>query len=239
MTIFTLLYLTLTSFALTEFKPHMIDHEFVGCPTNAKCTKKTGLIRQHWIEISKSKKKNKLKKLKSFSKSFGVPLSVWGLNEAEKNQKYMIWDSPCKNHNLEEKPKISLIDVFSKNLSEVKSNSDVIVPKGLVLNNDKVEEIDLMRSDAPILLSKDSIFYVREVEGTYYTIAIHRNGKVTLIETPKVKHYPSEVACPEKLKEKFDSTVKLDNLYLGYFCKNIWNISTNSYQTMAIGWSCN
>ncbi len=112
MTIITLLYLLTSTFATNEFLPHMAEHEHLGCPSNAKCSKKTGLIRQQWIEIAKSKNKNKIKKLTSFSRSFGVPLSVWGLNKAEENPAYMIWDSPCKNHNIEENPKVSLVDVF-------------------------------------------------------------------------------------------------------------------------------
>jgi hypothetical protein len=217
----------------------MAEHENLGCPSNAKCSKKTGLIRHQWIEIAKSKSKNKLSKMKSFSKSFGVPLSIWGLNKAESNPKYMIWDSPCKNHNLEEKPRVSLVDVFSKNLNKLESNSDVIIPRGVLLNNGKTEVINLLRSDAPILLSKDSVFYVRESEGTYYSIAIRRDGHVTLLDTPSLKKYPSEVSCPKELSEKFNSTVKLDNLYLGHFCKRIWNIDQNAYQTIALGWSCN
>ena len=212
----------------------------LGCPEFSKCSKKVGVIRQQWIEIAKSNKKQKIKILQSFSQSFGTPLSIWGKNKAEADDRYIIWDSPCKNHNLEEEPKISLVDVFSKNLLELKKSNDIIVPQGLLLNSkNEIEVIDLLRSDAPILLSKNSVFYVKEVEGIYYSLELKRNGKINLLKTPSVTNSPREVQCPKELGEKFKSLELFKNLYKGHYCKKIWDISSNSYQVLALGWSCN
>jgi hypothetical protein len=239
--IITLLFTALLNLAAqTEFLPHMVDHQNLGCPENSKCSKKTGLIRQQWVEIAKSKRKGKVKRLKSFSRTFGAPLSVWGLSEAESNDDFIIWDSPCKNHNPEEGQKINLVNVFSKNLSTLKNNKSLIIPKGLLIKEDKkIETVDLLRSDAPILLSNNSVFYVQEIEGIYYSLELKRSGQIQLLTTPKVSHYPSEVQCPKDVSEKFKKLSVHQNLYLGHFCKKIWNVSTNSYQVMALGWSCN
>lgn len=232
--------LLFTIFLSIAAQPQLKEHEHMGCPENSKCSKKTGVIRQQWIEIAKSRRKEKVKRLQSFARSFGAPLTVWGLDKAELNDQYVIWDSPCKKHNLEEEPRISLVDVFSKDLSSLKKNKDVIIPYGLLLNSkNKIEKLDLLRGDAPILLSNNSVFYVQEVEGIYYTLELHRNGKIQLLKTPRVTQYPSEVQCPKELTDKLTSMTEYKNLYQGQFCKKIWNVSTNSYQVMALGWSCN
>ncbi len=219
----------------------MAIHENLGCPENSKCSKKMGLIHQQWVEIAKSTQKNKLRKLQSFASSFGAPVSIWGLNKAEANSSYIIWDSSCKNHNHEEKPRITYVDTFAKDFSDLLNKTEeVIVPKGLILEGKgRIVSVPLLRSDAPVLLSKDSVFYIQENEGLYYTLEIKRSGKLNIIKTPTPTKLPGEVTCPKELDEAFAASFNPPNLYLGHFCKQIWNISTNSYQVMALGWSCN
>lgn len=221
-----------------KFLPHMVEHQNIGCPSNSKCSKKTGIIRQQWISIAKEKNKHPLRKLQSFASSYGLPISLWGKSTAEKNQDFIIWDSPCANHNNDKLENFLIVNVFSKNLQKLKSFKDLVIPHSVLKSGKDLQTLPVLRGDAPIALRGNILYYVKEVEGLYYGLELKSSGELRVVSVPKVKNYPYEVTCSKEILERMKLLQKHENLYTGIYCKNIWNINTSSYNTMAFGWSC-
>ncbi|OUR99966.1 hypothetical protein A9Q84_02740 [Halobacteriovorax marinus] len=224
--------------AEVKFLPHMVEHQNIGCPTNAKCSKKMGIIRQQWVSIAKAGTKKPLNKLKSFASSYGVPIPLWGKSGAEKNKDLIIWDSPCSNHNNEELERFSIVNIFSKNLKSLEGKSDLIIPKSILKNRTHTRALNVLRGDAPIALRGDILYYIKEVEGLYYGLELKTSGQLRVVKVPKISNYPHEVTCSKEILEQMKPLQKHANLHKGIYCKNIWDLNTSSYSTMAFGWSC-
>lgn len=221
-----------------KFLPYMAEHENLGCPSNSQCSKKIGLIRHQWVGIAKSNDRNKLKKMKSFTSSFGALLPVWGREDAQKNKDLILWDSACKTHNKEKLESMKLVEVFTKSLSTLEKEKDLFVPNAIRVNKKSGRVRKVIRGDAPILVDGDDFIYIRELEGFYYAMRLKKNGSIHLEEVPKVSNYPREVACQDDTQKEILSLSPVKNLYQGGYCKVIWNKKTRSYETIAFGWSC-
>jgi len=238
MNLLLLLFTMISGAAEVKFLPHMIEHQNIGCPSNSKCSQKMGIIRQQWVSIAKARNKNPLRKLKSFASSYGTPISLWAKTSAEKNKEFIIWDSPCPNHNNEKLDKFLIVDTFSKNLKDLEAIKDLVVPKSILNKGKSFSTLSVLRGDAPIALKGNILYYVKEVEGLYYGLELKTSGELRVVSVPKIRNYPHEVTCSKEILEKMKPLQKFENLHTGIYCKNIWDINTSSYSTMAFGWSC-
>ena len=230
----------------------MLGRIHEGCPSNSTCSKKTGAKRKKWIDVLKASPLDQRKTargLERFRSQYGLPIGFWlhteKIEKDEPDHKLIIWDSHCSNHQsknskerifLGESMIKSFKDFDKMNLSEHKimlNKTWTLTKKGKLLSYFHP------RAEFPIKIDSGGIYITREAEGKYYGLQIDNRGAIRIIPVSNPKSFPKEVACPEKLVQSFKTEVEMANLYMGHYCKAIWNDTTKEYQTFIFGWSCN
>lgn len=231
-----------------QFQPHMLDHPFKGCPTNSLCSQNMGAKREKWLKALRSPK---AATAENFRKQFGMPIKIWTRDTVLKDPSMITWDSFCAKHNpkpsseglINTDEKIYITEVFSKDLNKIgsiyKEGPQVLLNRLYLLDGKKVIPYLIPRSEAPLFIEKNHLYFTVEEEGSYFGLWISPKGTLRISETFLPKNFPDEVKCPEPLAKAFQAGIKNQNLYQGYFCKAIWNRTKKAYSTMALGWSCN
>lgn len=231
-----------------QFRPHMLDHPFKGCPTNSLCSKEMGSRRMKWLKAIRSPKPQVAE---AFRKAYGMPLKIWTRDKVLKDPALITWDSFCSKHNpkpsseglINTDQKIYISEIFAKNLSHVgplyKEPSQIMMNRLYLLEDKKVVSYLIPRSEAPLFIDKKKLYFTIEEEGSYFGLTISPSGSLKVIATSLPKNFPDEIKCPEALAKAFQEGIKNQKLYEGYFCKALWDRSKKTYTTMAIGWSCN
>lgn len=235
-----------------DFKPYMLGHIHEGCPSNSTCSKETGALRKKWIDVLKASPADQRKTargLERFREKYGLPIGFWihtqKIEKGEPKHKLIIWDSHCSNHQ-SKKPEervflgqsmVKSFNDFAKmNLPEHKimlNKTWTLTKKG------KLRSYFHPRAEFPIKVDGAGIYITREDEGKYYGLQIDTRGTISIVPINNPKSFPKEVVCPEKLVTSFKAEVGMSNLYMGHYCKALWNDSTREYQTFIFGWSCN
>ena len=231
---------------IEQFKPHMLDHPFEGCPANSGCTEKLGLLNKKWSELLKKsiKGKNLSKKLISFTKTNGVPIPLWLTEDASTKDNLIIWDSPCKNHNLENQKSIKMGMIFTKSLNDLSSliKEKKVLPRFLNVyqgENKKPIELQTIRGETPLYFNGSKIIYQLGSEGLYYGLGLNPKGKLKIVTPVTPQEFPSSTPCPKSMEDSLKKKTIATNLYSGFYCQKIWNIKTKKFEIIQIGWSCN
>lgn len=225
-----------------EWGPHIVDHLYKGCPTNALCSKETGETLDQLKNLLS--KKYTLNELNQFKQKWGMPFEVWGLTSELKIQKTDAyhWQSQCQGHNLEGM-KIYQSGLLIKNindLTKLESSNQIQVRKGLLFNNPKsIVPIVIQRADAPLYFENQRPVFVQEFEGLFYGMRIEKNGDITLIDQSRPDKMPEVVSCPKELVQEYRNQKYPGNLYSGFYCQNIYDISTKKSMTLLIPRGCN
>lgn len=235
-----------------DFKPYMLGHIHEGCPSNSTCSKETGLSRKKWVDVLKAApndKKKAARGIERFRKTYGIPLSFWvyvtSKPDTEPKHKLIIWDSHCPNHQAKDNNKqINLGETLTKDFKSLLNYKNdqhkIMVSKTFTLNNNgKVESYPHPRADFPTFMDSTGIYFTREEEGKYYGMRVSKAGLVNIIPITSPKSFPQEVKCPDPLTKVFDDYIQMNNLYMGRYCKALWNRSSKKFQTFIFGWSCN
>ncbi len=233
-----------------QFKAHMLDHPFEGCPTNSLCVKEMGNLRKSWLKTLS--KKNPYKGIERFRKKNGMPLKIWTRDKVLKEPTLIMWDSFCPKHNpkpsseglINTEEKIYIAEAWYKNFGTVlksfKEGDQILVNRAYVLEKDKsVTTYIIPRAEAPLFISDKKLYFTIEEEGHYFGLWISPNGKLRADQTYLPKNFPTEKKCPEELSKAFSAGIKNPKLYQGFFCKAIWDQSSKKFKTIALGWSCN
>ncbi len=231
---------------LPQFKPHMLDHVYQGCPTNSSCPPRTGKRYKKWVDLLKQSKIKNTKHwttINRFRQKQGIPLEIWSFPKGEKTEGLIHWDSHCQNHNQEGK-KIQIALALAKDFKEVrkleKNSQKIHIPRSLLLESSgKIKVYMVPRGIGPLYLNGKSLMYTKETEGVYYGLRIGPRGELSIVDPAVPRHYPKSVDCPDKLVKKFSHHSPPKELYTGVYCQSFWNQKTNIYQTMIFGWSCN
>jgi hypothetical protein len=207
-----------------------------GCPLNSDCTKKAGDLWNRWMLILELKEnKNKYKKLKEFTKQYGIPFKTWFLPNEKSMEEKILWDSHCKNHRAPQKD-ILLADIFLKKLSPSKAT---LYNHALMLDpSGKVIKFKIPRDYTPTLIKNKNLVFNMEEEGQYYGLHISQNGEFKVSQPPKGNQGIFEVKCPSELEKKYTEFDGPKNLYTSRFCHSIWNDDTKKFSTILMGWSC-
>lgn len=220
-----------------EFKPHMINHPFEGCPAGSRCTKETGARRKVWEDLLKVKT-NRLKKLEQYRQKVGLPLPMWSLPLEPLAQDVVQWNSPCANHNTETQ-KIFLAEMTAPNFKSLMKQKHLIIRKSLVTTSDKsLLEFPAIRDEAPLYISKNNLVYMLDYEGEYYGLSISSKGDVVFIDPQTPPRFPENITCPPQMLEAFQKLPAPKGLYLGASCKAVWDLEAKAFRTMIQGWSC-
>lgn len=233
-------------FTEDQFKPHMIDHFNEGCPTNSECSPKMGTLYKRWTELVESfgGKGYASKRLENFRMKNGAPVEVWVTEKGKASDDLIFWDSPCKNHNLEEQPKIRIGLGFAKNLNELSSleKEEKLIFRFLRIYQGKgkpSKEIRTLRGDMPLYLDGEKLVFQKSIEGSYYGLSLDFSGKMEIIDPIKPPEFPNSLDCPKDFEEEIKEKTLTKNLYSGTYCQRTWNIKKNAFDILMVGWSCN
>ena len=225
---FTLLILLSFQYVLAQapkkFKPHMLIHEHLGCPQNSSCTKTMGTKYKKWTDSLTIRNTSSIER---FTKNFGTPLRTW--TRSANDTQVITYDSPCKNHRLKDSPIYEVITLHKNKMN-----------KGLIYNKAFAEDgrtFLIPVKSIPSGIKNNSIHFLKEVNGTFYNLFLGPQGigvNYNILADKEVL----ETKCPKALVSKFDQWIKPKNLFLGNYCKKVWDFDKNKYLTLLFGWSC-
>jgi hypothetical protein len=214
--------------------------DFPGCPENALCPKETGAHRLEWLDILTKFEQKKLSEKevnKQIQLKLGLPIPLWATEEATKKPLAMLWNSPCKQHNIPTN-KTYIAVTFLKNLLP-KNNILFHSPAILLDIQNRPHSIMVLRGDAPLFIVNDSLYYTQDDEGHFYGLLVSPQGQLSISKVLFDSHYPREITCSKEQIEMFNRETPSPNFFQGYYCKEIWNTKSKTYQSLLVGWSCN
>lgn len=261
---YLMIFLSFTGFAQTKPKIEVIpspkspddyEHQYRGCLENSECDQVMGLQLSRWKElITKVKDPEmpismKFGYLELFRAKYGVPVEFYTIQKSQMGFRPLLFDSPCKNHNQKDMPKILKGTAFLKGLTDTKAivwrdQTQIEVPIGEMLRPQPVYAyIDpnkpvlyhLPIGDQPLYLKNKEMFVLKEAEEFFFMMKISENGewRIENADMSKLSEWEdkrSEVTCPK------DSIKPDPNLFGVEFCKSIWhddlkkNVTVKLYQ---------
>lgn len=262
---YLLFFISLSAFSQTTPQIQVIpnpksiedfDHQFKGCLENSECDQVMGLQLTRWKDLLSKVGDDKVEAAKRapyvelFRAKYGIPVEFYTLQKSQQGFKPMLFDSPCKEHNPKDGPKILKGTAFVKSLPKDKAvvwrdQAQIEVPVGellmpqpvLVYEGDTVETYHLPLGDQPLYIKGKSLHVLREEDGFFYMLRISLNGdwKVESVDSSKLTDWEdkrSEVTCPK------DKT-KLDSKVFGIeFCKTVWNDDLKKTQVVKMHQGC-
>lgn|GEM_PF-689606 len=235
-----------------SFAPHMIDHEFKGCPENSHCSREMGAKRLQWVELltqlNIEKKLDTINEVQNFQKEHGLPIPMWGFAPSLVDKNIISWNSSCPHHNREIKEvfhAISMIKSFNELEEHNLNNPDIdqkikVLPKKIWLEEKSgdIVEFRIPRGFLPTMIIRDQLYFTMEEKGIYYGLLVDRDGNMKVTPTQTSAVPSKEVPCSKALKNQFDKWAFSDRLYQDSYCKAIWDKENETYQVLMIGWSC-
>lgn len=235
-----------------KFSPHMIDHEFEGCPENSHCSQDMGKKRLKWVQLlnrlSAHKELDTIAAIQEFHQKEGLPIPMWGFPASLKDKRIISWNSSCPHHNLEVQEVFhaqmmikSFNELEEHDLEDSALNEKLkILPNTIWLEekNGEVVEFRTPRGFLPSLMIDNKLYFTMEEKGVYYALLVDRNGNFDVVPTETASVSGKEVPCSQALKEHYQKWPLRERLYQDSYCKAIWDKNRNTYQVIMIGWSC-
>lgn len=232
-----------------NFKPHMLFHENEGCPANSGCSVEMGKRYQKWIDAVSQvqNQKNSHLYLEEVRKVTGVPIDLWIPEKASEEKELIYWESPCRQHNIEGQEKIGIGVAMAKSLDHLKKLEEqkkVFLRRLYRLKNQKgeepkIEEFFSLRGENPLYLDGDRLIFQRSAEGNYYALSINKEGAVEVIPSKAPPYLPQSMDCPADFVKKIKEVKMPQNLYAGVYCQKTWDMKSQGFETILVGWSCN
>lgn len=218
--------------------------EYEGCPENAYCKKETGITRKKWIEELKKFSAGKIteQQINALAQvERGIPITGWGREEASLYPNILMWDSPCKQHNTSTN-KYYITEVFRKNLSsnDIKEFPNTFFSRAILNDNTgQPYSIVVPRSEAPLFMKDNALYYLQEEDGIFYGLLINRQGHFKITKNESNNMPSKEGICTKDQATLFSREAPSLNFYQETYCKDIWDKTTKSYKTIFYGRSCN
>ncbi len=242
----TLFYLTLFflfNLCFADNKTPLVEynlHSYPGCPFNSECDQKFGETKLAWLKIISSRPAN-FASINQFIESNGFPMQVWQFSKNPIKQKAS-FESQCERHRKTTPSPIIKSEIFIKS-RELKNYT----PKDShyffnILIRDIKGHVKIFYrpfSDHPIYLSETSEYYIYESEGHFLSFEIINNEKIKVIELEKNIPESIVINCPPELLKVFHTQEVPSALFESAYCRQIWNVSQKTYQTVLLSHSCN
>lgn len=233
-------------FKESQFKSHMINHFNDGCPTNSECSAQMGKAYKRWSETLSNfaSEKEGWRLLDKFRKENGVPFEVWATSKASAQEGVIFWDSPCESHNKANEENYHLGIVMAKNLKDLAplEKQGKIHFRFLKLyrgENKPILSFKALRGETPLYIDGNNLIYQKLEEGHSYGLSVTDSGNLGVVKIKKPNEFPRSLDCPEKLVKDLDKSTMPENLYAGVYCQQTWNMASNQYDIILVGWSCN
>lgn len=262
---YLLFFISLSVFSQTQLQIQLIpnpktiddfDHQFKGCLENSECDLAMGLQLTRWKDLlskigdEKVEASKRAPYIELFRAKYGIPVEFYTLQKSQQGFKPMLFDSPCKEHNPKEGPKILKGTAFVKSLSKEKAvvwrdQVQIEVPTGelllpqpvMVYEGATVDTYQLPLGDQPMYIKNKDVHVLREEDGFFYMLQVSLNGdwKIESVDSAKLSKWEdhrSEVTCPKDKK-------KLDFRVFGIeFCKTVWNEDLKKTQVVKMHQGC-
>ncbi len=228
-----------------SFKSKEFIHTNIGCPMNSTCNKETGAIYKQWAKLLRktNKNHNQVSTLNKLAKEVGFPFSSWVSSTSKLTDKLIIWDSHCRNHNIDGREKIHIGLQFINNTSEAKQLSKLgHTYNRFMLTQEKSGEIGeriVPRMDPPLYFDGQNLIYQMELEGNYFSQSLSKSGRFKIVKSYTPKDFPRTITCSQNLLKAASSKELTKDLYLGFFCQEIWDKKSGLKKTILLPWSCN
>lgn len=236
----TLIFISFTfsiSAEEVEFKPHMINHKFLGCPTNSYCKEELGTTRQKWKNALIGTEKERIKNLNKVKAKHGAPTSVFVTSDDPLKEDHILWDSPCERHK-KSSPRIYIGETFYTKFPNNKDIKNVFLPFILIDVNGKYQKFTLPREDFPLFYENNAIFVNREEDANYYGVQIKSDGNYQIIAPIITELIPKKTDCDLELISNYKSQIKNDAIYTTYECRKIWDRKNEKFLNYIAGHTC-
>lgn len=219
---------------ILEFKD--MQHEFPGCPINSDCSKRNGEKIKHWESfIEKLSEKNKVKKLKTYLTSHGLPLEFLSQKKSKIALDPILWNSRCKNHN-PKNPNNNILRAL-KFFKEIPTTKHAVFTPVIIYEGTKEHKYQIPYQDQVVLLNGDQIITLKDYDDFYYQLSVSQDGKLnienispTMINTALDKKI-TETKCPTQMSYKKD-------YFLKSYCQKVYDIKSKKLKIIQYGWSC-
>lgn len=225
--------------------------EFPGCPENSFCSLETGKTKQAWsetIDLLTKSKTNLQEVNKKIKQNTGHPISGWAKEEAQILPNIIMWDSPCKNHK-GDLGTYYISEFFVKKINDqlLRDYSNLYFPKAYIVNAKKEMTSQFVsREDLPSFASDKGLHYLKSDEGKFYGLIITKEGHIEISDVAEFTRRPEnskiqpmiDAICTKEQIDLFKKEAPNSLFYEGYYCKNIWNISTKNFDNILFGRSC-
>lgn len=224
-----------------DFKPHMVDHPFAGCPLNSSCTQELGAQREKFTQFLKRSEAESTARFNRFIKDnpINVPIFIKGTAQAQYNDKnFIIWDSPCAGH-AQVGQNIYLAEAMIKNMKELQSFPHAQTGLILVENEGRIESYQVPRDHTPRYAKGQALVFLHEEGGRYYNLSYHLDGTIKNEKTRSGILGPEAIQCSALLEVHYQS-LSLDSKapFGHYICRSLYNTQNKKRQNTLIAWSC-
>ena len=196
-----------------------------GCPENSSCSAKMGLKYRDFSNLINSQS---TAKLNAYIEKHGIPIRSWTLDD--KSTDVIGFDSKCFHHRRAE-------NKISEAISFLKSKSDNLLYREIMSLN---KTFIIQLGSSPEYIKNDSITYLDEFDDKLFYVEMKKNFKSRVFFKDNQNYEaPINVKCePNLVKEWQMKAAKTTNLYRNYYCKGIWNVETQSFETFIFGYTC-
>jgi hypothetical protein len=217
------------------------DHQFKGCLENSECDQVMGLQLMRWNDLIRKLKTNhpqgpmKAQFLEVFRAKYGIPIEFYTHQKSQKAFKPLLFNSPCKDHNLKEGDKVLKGTSFIKYLSAEKALlwrdqsqlevpvGELIIPQPIIVyddNNKTTYQAPL--GDQPLFIKDKNLYVLKEAEELFYILKISAQGewKIVDIDLAQLSNWEdkrSTIECPKS------DQLKTPKIFGTEFCKQVWD----------------
>jgi hypothetical protein len=213
------------------------SYEFPGCPANSKCSEEYGKTHAAWIKIFTSTGGNIITRINNFKSRYGIPLGFWSLTQnSSKDQ--IFWDSPCQQHRKPGK-EIYLSQMFFSGPFTVKREG-IVERVAIIKSNDTMTLFSKPYGLIPTHLdSHGRLMFVMEERGSYFTLAIGKEGETSVLPVSFPTNSAEVIDCAKGVIDKFSKELGAAKTpFRFYSCKRLWSDQLKSWQTVIFGFSC-
>ena len=220
--------------AVKSFKA--VSHENLGCPINSICSKESGKLISHWEKMTQSiGHKDKIKKLKSYHKKFGLPLYFLTKISSQESLDSVLWNSRCKLHN----PRNPQHNIYKamKFLKKLPTSSEVILTPITLYQNEVKTKYQTPYQDQIILIKNNQLVILRDYDDFYFQLGIKPNGDFEVLNLPSkviskaLERKIVDTKCPDKI-------IYDDNYFTKSYCQKVLDLDTNTLKTIQFAWTC-
>lgn len=228
-------------FKAEDFKPHMVDHPFAGCPLNSSCTQELGSKREKFTQFLKRSEAEGPARFNRFIKEnpIAVPIFIKGTARTQYNdENFIIWDSPCAGHQ-QVGQNIYLAEAMIRNMQELKSSPQAQAGLILLENAGQIESYQVPRDHAPRYAKGQALVFLHEEGGRYYNLSYHLDGTIKNEKTISGVQSPQVIQCPALLEVHYQSMASESKAPFGhYICRSLYNTQSKKRQNILVAWSC-